>query len=148
MKTQRWNGMLGFHPYSDIWHNLDSRVVSSILYFARSSFVLISVRGWQHPKARVNRTQGTVLLKISENPTGNLTQNLLFVAPCLNQLCQTTHYYKPLTHKQNLQCHENLQSWQSSTANFLPSGLQGVKLWLDIFSRTLWSERKTHNSPC
>ena len=26
---QRWNGMLGFHPYSDIWHDLGSRVVRS-----------------------------------------------------------------------------------------------------------------------
>jgi len=147
MKTQRWNEMLGFHPYSDIWHNLDSRVVSSTFYFARSSFVLISVRGWQHPRARENQTQGIVLLKISENPTSNLTQNLLLVVSCLNQLCQTTKYYKPLN-KQNFQCHENLQSWQSSTVTFLSSGLQGVKLWLSIFSRTLWSERKTHISPC
>jgi hypothetical protein len=29
MKTQRKDGMLGFHPYFDIWHDFDSRVVSS-----------------------------------------------------------------------------------------------------------------------
>jgi len=29
MKTQRKDGMSGFHPYFDIWHDLDSRVVNS-----------------------------------------------------------------------------------------------------------------------
>jgi len=31
MKAQEGSGMLGFYPYSDMWHNYDGRVVSSTL---------------------------------------------------------------------------------------------------------------------
>jgi hypothetical protein len=45
MKTQKVDGMLGFHPYFDIWHKWDGRVVSlkppATFYPQGNSLVLI-----------------------------------------------------------------------------------------------------------
>jgi len=54
MKTQRGDGILGFHPYFDIRHYQDGRAVSSNLqpqFTHGNSSVLISFRGWVDPRA-------------------------------------------------------------------------------------------------